>query len=381
MNRHTIDVIFAETPPNIREFIDFPRRLFAGDPNWTPSLRLFDILDFRFRRSALLRRSQYVLLLAKIDRATVGRMIVYIDPRVNEHFESAMGYFGAFDIVDDTGVAEKMFAVASRWLVDRGMTVLRGPIDPDSQCWGFVVEGFDTPAVFMSPYSKRYYDSLMTGTGFIKAMDLLAYEADPGAGFVMPERYRSFVKSFESRRPEITTRRINPRRLAEDANTIRELLNAGVAGNWGYVPVDEQEMTEIVAQLKLIYDPEAIWFVLDSGRPVGCALGFPDPNILIRRMKGRLFPTGFLTFLLGRRSIRDYRIWGFALLPEYHGLGLDVLLYMKICSALVQSRGKRLEASVVLENNYRMRNALVKLGFSAIKKYRVYERDLTTSKA
>jgi ribosomal protein S18 acetylase RimI-like enzyme len=108
---------------------------------------------------------------------------------------------------------------------------------------------------------------------------------------------------------------------------------------------------------------------------VGYALGFPDLNILLRRIRGRLLPFGFLTLLSGARRLRDYRLFGLAVLPAYHGMGLDVLLYVSLFEAL-QPRGVHLEANYILEDNARIRNALEKLELTRTKVYRVYEKRL-----
>jgi GNAT superfamily N-acetyltransferase len=128
-------------------------------------------------------------------------------------------------------------------------------------------------------------------------------------------------------------------------------------------------------KLKPIADPEAIWFVEDHGTPVGFALGFPDLNMILRRIGGRLFPLGIFQLLFGIRRITDYRLFGLAVLPEYHGKGLDVLLYLQIYKAL-SPRIRRLEANYILEDNPRIRNALEKLHLDLVKTYRVYEKPL-----
>ncbi len=134
-------------------------------------------------------------------------------------------------------------------------------------------------------------------------------------------------------------------------------------------------MAAVVRDLKPILDPDAVWFVEDAGVPVACCLGFPDINVIIRRIHGRLFPFGFLRLLLGARWLRDYRLWGLAVRPAYQGQGLDVLLYLRLFQALAH-RNVRMEANYILEDNLKIRNALEKLGMSQIKTYRVYEKSI-----
>ena len=152
-------------------------------------------------------------------------------------------------------------------------------------------------------------------------------------------------------------------------------MNTAVSGNWGYVPIEIDEVKDLVRKLKAIVDPDAIWFVEDNRVPVGCALGFPDINRIIKKNRGRMFPFGFIRFITGLKKIRDYRLWALAVLKEYHGMGLDVLLYAKLYEALLP-KGIRMEANYILEDNHHIKNAIEKLGMIKIKTYRVYEKKL-----
>jgi ribosomal protein S18 acetylase RimI-like enzyme len=227
----------------------------------------------------------------------------------------------------------------------------------------------------MSPYNPPYYDALAKASGYAGAKDLLAYEADGGAGYAIPERFKRFMEVATARRPTITTRTIDPDNLERDAEHVRTILNIGVEGNWGFVPVGREEMAGVVRDLKPILDPGAVWFIEDKGIPVGCCLGFPDINVIIKRIGGRLFPTGIFKLLAGVKKLRDYRLWGLAVLPEYQSLGLDVLLYIRLFESLAP-RKIRLEANYILEDNLRIRNALEKLDMAPIKTYRVYEKSI-----
>lgn len=360
----------------LADFIRLPLRLYKHDPNWVPPLWVAERSAYKPGRNAVLDRSDHVLLAAYEGARILGRLVAYIDPRFNEHFKSATGFFGSFECADDPEAAAALFEAADSWFAERGMDKIRGPINPVAECWGALVDGFDRPPVYMSPHNPPYYDLLLKRIGFHGVKDLLAYEADAGDGYAIPERFKRFEALVAARRPGITTRMIDTRGLDCDAEHIRCILNTSVDGNWGYVPVGREEMAAIVRDLKPILDPAAIWFVEDGGIPVGCCLGFPDINMILKKIHGRLLPTGFLRLLAGVKRLRDYRLWGLAVLPEYQSLGLDVLLYMRLFDSLA-ARGVRLEANYILEDNLRIRNALEKLGLKAIKAYRVYEKALS----
>jgi ribosomal protein S18 acetylase RimI-like enzyme len=214
---------------------------------------------------------------------------------------------------------------------------------------------------------------LIREAGFDKEMDLLAYQADVPGGYRLPDRYRDFYRRFLARRPAFTLRSLDMSRFLEDAGHIWRITDLSLINNWGYVPVPRDVFLDMVRRLKLIVDPEAICFVEKDGVPVGYALGYPDINIILKAIRGRLFPLGWLILLHRRRRLKHYRLFGLGVLREFHGMGLDALMYVHLAKSM-ERRGIRLEANWILENNLPMNNALVRLGLKVIKRYRLYSR-------
>jgi len=227
----------------------------------------------------------------------------------------------------------------------------------------------------MAPYNPRYYNDFARRLGYAKVKDLLAYDASTERNYRIPERFSKFGECRLAEGSGLSVRMLSMKDLERDADAILSISNEAFKDNWGYVPLNRQEFQDMFRRLKPIADPHAIWFVEDRGTPVGFALGFPDLNVILRRIGGRLLPLGIFQLLFGIRGVTDYRLFGLAVLPEYHGKGLDVLLYLQIYKALSPCI-RRLEANYVLEDNPRIRNALEKLGLDLVKTYRVYEKSI-----
>lgn len=363
------------TPSDMRRFVSFPRDLYRHDPCWAPPLWMDERRAYSPRTNAILAHSDYSLVLAEENGRVVGRSLVYVDHAFNSWYGTRTGFFGAFECVQDLGAARALDAAAVSWLRARGMDRVRGPIHPVAESWGFLTDAFDKPPVFMAPYNPPYYNEFARQLGYEKAKDLLAYDASPARGYRIPERFTAFADRRLAEGTGLSVRRLSMKNLERDADAILAISNESIKDNWGYVPLDRKEFQDMFRRLKPIADPDAIWFVEDRGVPVGFALGFPDLNVILRRIGGRLLPLGFLQLLFGIRSIPDYRLFGLAVLPAYHGKGLDVLLYLQIYKAL-SPRIRRLEANYVLEDNPKIRNALEKLGLDLVKTYRVYEKSI-----
>ncbi len=359
----------------LKSFIHFPDTLYRDDPLWVPPLWFDEKKAYNKASNPILRNSDFTLLTLRDGSHVLGRSIPYVDHTFNEYNKSNTGLFGAFECVADPHAVAMLIDATERWLRDRRVDRIRGPINPVAECWGFLLHGDGQAPIFMTPHTPEYYITSFEEHGYRKVMDLIAFDANSDGRYVIPERTRRFLHILAKKKPEITVRKIREKRLLEEAEHIWRLSNLCYAHNWGYVPVDRNVMLDMVKRLKLIMDPDAIWFVEDQGVPVGYCLGFPDLNVILKKINGRLFPTGFMTLLAGRKNLKSYRLFGLAIHPHYHNMGLDVLLYVSLFDAL-KPRNIRLEANYILEDNLNIRNALEKLDLREIRSYRILEKEL-----
>lgn len=364
----------VQTAKALREFINFPRLLYRTDSNWSPPIWIEE-RDAFTPKNPVLAHSDYELFLARNNGRIEGRILVYEDHNFNSFHGQKLGMFGSFESINNPAVAQRLWEQAERWLTARDIKVIRGPINPVSECWGFLYDGFSRPATFMTPYNPSYYNDYIANSCYTKVKDLFAFEVDSKKGYRIPDRFVEFRKNIMTRLPHIALRRIDMKNLSKDAEAIWLISNKAFRNNWGWVPYSHSEFDTILKKLKPIADPDAIWILEDKGQAVGFTLGFPDLNIILRKIGGRLLPFGFVTLKRELTRIQDFRLFGLAVLPEYHGRGLDVLLYMSLFEALAP-RGVYLEASYVLEDNASMINALKKLGMARSKVYRIYEKNI-----
>ncbi len=362
---------------DLRRFVRLPWVLFKKDPCYVPPLWADEHSGYRAESNPILADSDFELFLALDDEGRpAGRIIAYIDRNFNRFYRSSTGFFGSFDCVPDDTAGGMLIEAAENWLKARGVAAIRGPINPVAENWGFVLEGYDRPPVYMSPWNPPYYHDFFLSRGYGKVKDLLVYEADILKGYELPDRIRWFYDRFWSRSPGVRIRRLDMRRIKEDARSIWEISNTALADNWGYVPLDLPVMEDMLRKLRLIVDPDAVWMVEDGGKAVGFCLGFPDINVILKRTGGRLFPFGWARLLFGVRKLRDYRLFGLAVHPDWQGKALDSLMYINLYNHL-SAKKVRMEANYILEDNLRIRNALEKLGMHRIKTYRIYEKPLT----
>ena len=303
----------------------------------------------------------------------LGRIAAIHNRAHNEAHQDSVGFFGFFECVENHAVAQALFDAAGTWLAARGLTTMRGPasFSTNDEC-GLLVDGFNAPPTVMNPHNPLYYVDLVERAGFEKAMDLYQYQTvNPH----LPQQLVDRVKKVLEHR-NITLRTLSMKNFDQEIERIKEIYNNAWEKNWGFVPMSDAEIDHLAAQLKTVVVPELVTFVEQEGRPIGFAAVLPDFNVALKtNPSGRLFP-GILKILWASRKIDRLRVFLLGLLPEFRGIGADVVMYHWIWETGYRLGHRWAEAGWILENNVAMNNAIQRLGFEHYKTLRFYDRPL-----
>lgn len=361
-------------PREWRLFLKFPLSHYAGDPYYVPHLML-ERKEFFSRRNPLFEFTEVAYFLARGDGGKVlGRISAHINQRHNEYAGEKTGFFGFFESVRDLQVAQALFASAEEWLERRGMSLVRGPFNfsTNEEC-GLLVRGFDSPPVFMMPYTKQYYLRLVSDSGYRKAKDLLAYSLEsPSETPRGLERLAARVQ----RRTNLRVRSMRRENFEEDVKKAFDIYNQAWKDNWGFVPMSETQFAHMARTLKPVIDPALALIAEKDGRAVGFCLGLPDYNILFRKMGGRLLPYGWVYLLFGRSLVDRARIITLGVVEEYRQGGVDVLLLYHMFRNGIVRGYQGGELSWILEDNASMNRIMQRFGAVPYKTYRIYEKRL-----
>jgi GNAT superfamily N-acetyltransferase len=372
INEVAMHITQVETKHDLNLFIDLPYRLYKHDPVWVPPLRDEQTGQFDHLRNPLLDHCEYALYLLWEGSKAIGRVAAFIDTLAVKAWGEPIGLFGYYECPDDHAASRFLLDTARQWLTQHGMQAMRGPWSFVSQEWGAVVEGYTPPPVVMAPYNPPYYNDQFTTYGMAKAKDLLVYVADVSLGYQVPQRILTLTDAV-ARRYKVRVRQLNMKDFDHEVETIIGLSNASLVNNWGYSPVTDAEVRAMAHDLKPIIHPKAVLFAEDEhSKPIGFAIAIPDVNVILKNLHGRLLPFGWARMLWQLPRLKQYRMFALGVVPEYHGLGIDSLIYRALYEACY-SPGTRFEINYVLEDNYPMNNAILKLGAKLIRRYRVYE--------
>lgn len=361
---------------DLKRFIRFPYSLYKNDLTWVPPLLDEQFSQFDEKRNPTLKHCEYVLFLLEENEKVIGRIAAFIDRLALETWKEPIGLFGYYECISDIKASNILLETAATWLRNKGMTKMRGPWSFVSQEWGLVVEGFKPSPVVMAPYNPPYYIDQITSFNLKKVKDLLVYYISARDGYIIPDRILNLTDDVV-KRYGIHVRQLDMKNYDKDVQIVIELSNRSLAENWGYTSVTTEEAEAIARDLKQILQPKGVIFAEDlHGKPVGFAITIPDVNRLLKNLKGHLLPFGWVKLLFGIPKLHTYRLFALGIIPEYHGKGIDSLLYRALYESLY-TPDIWLEINYVLEDNAPMNNAILKLNAKPLRKYRIFEKEIS----
>jgi GNAT superfamily N-acetyltransferase len=361
-----------------RAFVELPYRLHSNAEQWVPPLRIERRAFLSPRFNKWFDHAEAQLFLARREGRVVGRISAQVDRNFNAYHGNAWGMFGFLELEEDPEVLTALLGAAEGWLRERGRDRMVGPMDfTMNDESGVLVEGYEREPFIKQPWQPPYYARLCEGAGLQKAVDLLMWELHiTDRSKVVP----AIVEMAERLELDhgIRIRKMSRRRLRRELDVFAQTYNEAWKDNWGFVPYTDSDLDTYAQDLQLVFDRH--WFMvaekIDTGESVGVAITVPDINQVLKRMNGRVLPTGWWHFLRRGRITDRVRVGFLGVKPEYQHTGVAAALYMEhfeMAATRPQTWG---EMGWILETNEAMNRGMEGMGGRVVKRYRVYEREL-----
>lgn len=371
MNELTVRPV--RSPADERRFIDFIYTHYRDSDQWVPPLRMERRKLIDTRKNPFYRHAERELFLAERAGRVVGRIGAIVNRNHNLHHNDRVGFFGFFESIDDQEVAAALVEAARGYLRGRGMDAMRGPANPSvNDEYGLLVEGFDRPPAVMMPYNPPYYAALLEGCGLRKEKDLYAYLGNTRTTLALPKIVRA--NEVFKKRSGLTYRSLAMKDFPAEIERIKQVYNRAWQGNWGEVPMTDEEFDALAGDLKPVVRPELVVIAETAeGAIAGFGLALPDINIALKDNRNGGLLRG-LWYLFSRRSRIDLsRILVLGVLPEYRRTGAAGVLFYELAARAHQLGYYRGEASWILEDNVMMIRAAEAMLAERCKTYRIFQ--------
>ena len=385
-----ISFIEAKSTAEKKRFVELAFRLNRADPVWVPPLRDEVMGLITPGKNPWFGHGHAAFFLARRDGKDVGRISAQVDHLwatmpAEQGGGPGIGNFGMFE-AEDAAVGAALIAHAEAWLRAEGMTRALGPIS--ISIWdepGLLVHGHDHSPTVMMGHNKPIYQSWIEAAGYTKIKDLITYDLDITKPF--PPLIQRIVASGE-RNPRITVRMVDKKKFAEEASLILSLLNDAWSGNWGFVPLTDDEIAYAGKKLKPIVFNELIRIAEVEGEPVAFMMTLPNINEMQMDLDGKLFPFGFIKLLWrlnggfsGKPSVHTVRVPLMGVKRSLQATRLaSQLAFIMIedirATSVANFGATRAEIGWILENNQGMVSIADAIDSKINRVYRIYDKAL-----
>ncbi len=346
-----VEIRKVETARDIKEFIEFPLRMYKDCLYFVPPL--YSDEKKLLRSGGITENADAVFYLAERDGKVVGRIQGLIQKQYNDIHGTAQVRFTRFDSIDDTEVSDALFAAVEAWGKGKGMTELCGPLGySDLDREGLLVEGFDENSTFEEQYNYEYYGKLIENAGFKKDVDWVEYELK------MPERRNEMLARVAKRTMELHKLHVAdtslPKRkyIEKYRDGFFDCLDVCYRELYGTVPISKTVQDELIKQFMLIVNKEFAVFICDENeRVVGFGLCFPSIGDAVKKSGGRLTPATLVKILSAVRNPKVIDLGLVAIRPEYQNAGINAVILNGMLDVLEKGKVRRCETNLNLETN------------------------------
>jgi hypothetical protein len=376
-NNAQITVERVTEAPQMRQFLDLPKRIYASDRAWVAPLD-FMKSEQMSPKNHFFEHARWSAWVAYRAGEPVGRITAQIDEMHLQQHADDTGYFGMLEADDDPAIFAALFAAAEEWLRSEGMKQVRGPFNLHvNEEVGLLVEGFSTPPYVLMGHARPWYGAAVEARGYAGAKDLLAYHVKPD--FEAPRVMERLAQRVSDR---VRVRPVRRKELLEDARIMLDIFNDAWQSNWGFVPLAEADWIETVSTLTKLMPDDYIQIAEYDGEAVAFIVALPNLNEAARDLNGSLLPFGWAKLLwrLKVRHPKTARVPLMGVKQSFQHSRLGPTLAFMVIDAVrkaLHARGvKDVEMGWILEDNDGMRNIIETIGGVAYKRYRVYQKEL-----
>ena len=374
-------IIQVTTPQDKKEFINFPKRLYKGDPYWVCQLdseleALFDPeKNYLFRQGEAAR-----WILKDTDGKTIGRIAAFFDRVRSSAYSQPTGGIGFFEVIENREAAFILFDAGKNWLASKGMEAMDGPVNfgENDNNWGLLVDGFMQQGYGM-PYNKKYYRSFFEDYGFKNYFEQYSYHREiRSKGNVIIEFPPRIMKIAEwlSKRPGYTFHHFEFGKKEKFINDLVEIYNS----TWkvfkeDFTPLDPELLDSIFKKAKPVVDKDLIWFAYHNDRPIAFFILYPDLNQIIKTFKGKLHFLNMLRFLFFKATHKMTRMRAVVggVNPSYQNSGVESAIFFHLYDVFKRKPWyKELELSWVGDFNPKMIAIYEALGAKKAKMHITY---------
>ena len=358
-----------------KAFLQVPRILYRNDDFWVCPFdkEIESIFDpgknVYFKHGEATRWVLYDL-----ENKLIGRIAGFINRNAAHKYDQPTGGTGFFECINDQEAASLLFDTAKEWLRERGMEAMDGPINfgETDKYWGLLVEGFTHPSYEIA-YNPPYYQALFENYGFKTYFKQEGFHLDVKKEF--PPRIQR-IAEWIAQKPDYEFRHFDWKSSDQFIEDFVLVFNEAWASfKEGFEPLEVSYIKKTLKKAKAIIDEEFIWIACHKGKPIAIYLMYPDVNMILKHLNGKLTPPAMLKFLYLKKRKTMTRARGvlMGVIPAFQGLGVEAGIIINLVKIFkTKPHYTEIEFSWVGDFNPKMRKIFMSVGSESAKHYITY---------
>jgi hypothetical protein len=376
-----MQVVEVKNASDKKEFLKVARDLYKDDPCWVAPLDIVVEDTFDPLKNNAFHNGEAIRWILKNDEGnTVGRIAAFINYVRSAANNQPTGGLGYFEVINDRNAAFLLFDTAKKWLSEKGMHAMDGPINfgENDNNWGLLVDGFIQQS-FGMPYNMKYYQAFFEDYGFRNYFEQYSYHRiirDNDNNIVeFPERMTK-ISEWLLKKPGYAFRHFELKNKEPYINDIVEIYNS----TWSvfkedFTPLEPEFLDDTFQKMKAFIDEDLIWFAYHFDKPVAFFILYPDLNQILKHLNGSLSLLNKLRFvyLKNTHAMSRMRAVAGGVHPSHQNSGIESAIFLELYKVFKRKKWYReLELSWVGDFNPKMIAIYEALGASRAKVHVTY---------
>jgi hypothetical protein len=361
-------------------FIHFPVQLYKSEEAWIRPLDKDIKAIFDPEKNKNYRNGEAIRWVLKNDNGQViGRIAAFFIKKVSEAQEQPTGGVGFFECINDQKAAFMLFEAGKKWLEERGMEAMDGPINfgDRNNWWGLLVDGYTEPN-YQMPYNFAYYEALFEAYGFKEYFKQFTYKRPVGKEVGFDDRFYQKANATLND-PDYEFRHITKSEFKKSHLYFLKVYNEAWAGHSGVKAMTEAQALNTFKQLKPIADVQLIWFAFYKGEPVAFFISIPELNQLYKHLNGQWNLWAKLKFLYMLKTGACKKALGivFGVVPNHQKKGVEGGLVVSYVNKMAWKEGfpyKDIEMNWIGDFNPKMMRVVEQIGGEIAKTHITYRK-------
>lgn len=349
-----MSVIIKEvtTRKELKKWVDFPNKLYKGNPNYVPFLFNDELDTFTENKNPAYEFCETRLFLAYKDDEIVGRIGGLINHAYNKKWNKNAIRYTRFDFIDDYEVSKALFDKVVEWGKERNHSEIMGPIGfTDMDHEGMLVEGYDEFNMSITFYNHPYYLNHMEKLGLRKDIDWIEYQIKvPNQ---IDERIDRLAKKILERNEFQLVTYTDRKVLSNEAFEAFKIIDIAFSKLYGTVPLTQKVIEKALADYIPLVNLDYIVSVKNKeGKIIGFSVLVPSIAKALKKSNGRLLPFGLFRLLKALKGKNDVlEMFFVAVDPQYQSVGVPAIMMNELIKVCIRNKVKYCETGPELETN------------------------------